>query len=145
MRKRGKWRVFLLLLCALALSAPLCGEKEQAGETPAQRAGREIRESLLLPPEAQYLGATVMSDKDRLLLNYGVNLTPEEVGNFFQAQITTPLLTTSENGVGYQDKNKRIVNYAWFPRDPDLYPYRTALHVAVYPLPEEIQKDPHIE
>jgi hypothetical protein len=143
-RVNARW--YGIAALALALSLAGCKGDRKSGESSAQAAARKLKEQLALPKDNQYLGATVLLQDDRLIFKYGTNLTIDELKKFLADQTQgKEILMNTDLGLGVRGQNGEIINYAWFKRDPDIYKFKTALDVAVSPLPKEIKKDQKIE
>jgi hypothetical protein len=137
----------LVIVVALALAGG-CKDNKKAGETPAQATARQLREKLLLPKDAKYQKAEVMLKDDRIVFHYGTDLSSPELKKFFSEGSKGKVVLMGkdkDNGIGFRGEGDLIVNYAWFPRDADIYKFKTALDVAITPLPKEIKKDQKIE
>ena len=131
---------------AVAVTLAGCKDDRKPGESAAQAAARRLREQLFLPKDAQYLGATVLLADDRVIFNYGTDLSLDDLKKFLSDSAKGKnVLMDNDTGLGLSGEDGRIINYAWFKRDPDLYKYKTAFSVAISPLPKEIKKDQKID
>jgi hypothetical protein len=145
MRRVNTIGVWVAVL-AMAVGLAGCKDDLKPGESAAQGAARRLREQLFLPKDAQYLGSTVLPADDRVIFNYGTDLSLDELQKFLtDAAQGKEVLMKNDTGIGLSGADGRIVNYAWFKRDPDLYKFKTAFSVAISPLPKEIKKDQKIE
>ncbi len=139
---RALWVIAVAVAMLLAVG---CDEKPQEGESKAQAAARKIRETLILPDDAQYLGAEAKPDQDRVVFNFGSNTHKNDMGAMLKKTMASDkIILESDNTVSYEDPDSRVVTYAWFERDADVFEYQTAVGVAVTPLPGEIKKDPNL-
>ena len=129
MAAAGAWAVLL----ALAVSVGSC-KGDEGGETPQQRAKREIIESLFVPPNSQLQETKIMVATDMLTLRYGTNETLETLEQFFKEQARQKKYATvseTASGISYQDDKRRHITVMWFARDPDLSEFKTIFRIAV--------------
>jgi hypothetical protein len=137
-------RAALWAVLALAVSVASCKSSE-GGETPQERAKREIVESLFLPPDSRLQEMKVMRDSDMLTIMYATNESLEKVEEFFTSKTRErgySRVSESSSGISYRDESRRNITVMWFARDPDLYEFKTVFRVAVSPLPSELKEEP---
>ena len=138
--KTALWAV----LASVAISTASCKNRgSEGGETPQERAKREIIESLFLPPDSRLQDVKVMQDKNMMTLMYASNESLETVEEFFESKTRErgySRVSESSSSISYMDESHRNITVMWFARDPDLYEFKTVFRVAVSPLPPELKE-----
>ncbi len=143
--------LFQLAFCTafLLMSAGSIGCNGDEGPndnlSPRERAKKNILDSLVVPPEAEFKNVKVLENKNMLIASYGSKQSIDFISKFFSDRIKREgfeILQEGEQGFTYENKEGKQIGVLWFPRDPDLSEYKCVFRISYMPLPPELRESP---